>query len=338
MIPFSKTTLGEEEKKAVADVIDSGWVVQGKVTNEFEQKFAEYVGSQYAVFVDSGTSALFLAIKYLKHSRLWGGSTIEVPSFTFTATAEALVQGGMIASFADVSMDDYCLLDVDDRTLPVHFGGTRAKDGALIYDSAHRIEKDDVKGSDALWCYSLYASKNMTTVQGGMIATNSEKAYKWLCLARDHGLDLGTQERYHGAYKQYDVKFIGWRRKGDDFRAAVGIEQLKKLPINTEIRNTIVSKYNEAFGRDWKGNHLYPIVVDDNRAFMDYMFDKGIQCAVHYRPLDKMTAYSTFAKRPLNNTDYLEKHLVSIPLFPQLTEDEIGYIIKETHQSGMLLI
>ncbi|MCK4522403.1 MAG: DegT/DnrJ/EryC1/StrS aminotransferase family protein [Nanoarchaeota archaeon] len=341
-IPFCKTTIGEEEKKAICDVIDSGWVVLGAKSQEFEEKFAEYVGAKYAVYVDSGTSALLLSLNYLKDSDLIDDDLLIVPSLTFTATAEAAINAGYLIEFGDVDYNTLCLkTNVNDKiTLPVHLVGNKATQKALIFDSAHRIERDDVKGSDALWCYSFYATKNMTTVQGGMVATNDVKAYEWLKSARDHGLDMGTKERYTGKYKQYDVKFVGYRVKGDDLRAAIGLEQLKKLPEMTKQRNEIVKRYNDAFGLERAGNHVYPILVNDRDKFMELMMEAGIQCTIHFRPLHQMTGYKKYYDAEyspaLPNTDFIGEHIVSLPLFPGLTEAEQDYIISEVKKTKLL--
>jgi len=329
MINVCKSDLGEEEKKAVADCIDSGWVALGPKTQEFEEKFAEYVGAKYAVFVDSGTSALLLACQ-LKDVR-------KVPSLTFTASAEVIVHNRSDVEFIDVE-DDFCAGEVDTNTLAVNLMGNKAKEGAAIYDSAHRIERDDVKDSGALWCYSFYVTKNITTVTGGMIATNDKSDYDWLKKARDHGLDLGTKERYSGTYRQYNVEFVGWRVKGDDFRAVVGLEQLKKLPRLTERRNELISQYNLAFGTEHKGNHIYPVLVKNQADFVNHMYDNGVQTAVHFRPLHLMTAYKKYYHgEPLPNTEYIGSHIVSLPLYPKLTNEEVQFIINKTKESGMLI-
>lgn len=334
MIPFCKTDLGEEEKKAVEDCIDSGWVVLGPKSQEFEEKFAEYVGSKYAVFVDSGTSALLLALRY---QRLKGFTHYQVPSLTFTATAEAVLHSGCSLEFVDVNPDTMCVEAPSAVTLPVHLLGNRADDGALIYDSAHRIEKDDVKDSAALWCYSFYATKNITTVQGGMVATNDPDAALWLRRARDHGLDLGTKERYTQRYRQYDVEFVGWRMKGDDMRAVIGLEQLKKLPELTEKRNAIVANYNKHLGLNRQGNHVYPVLVSDRDKFMDFMYSHDIQCTVHFRPLHTMTAYKDVGYDDLQNTEFIGNHIVSIPIYPKLTKDEQNKIINTVIKSKLML-
>lgn len=338
MIPYCKTDLGEEEKKAISDCIDSGWVVLGEKTQEFEEKFAQYVGAKYAVFVDSGTSALDLSVKAMKEFGVWKHKfDIDVPSLTFAATAEVLVHNGLAPTFRDVG-ENFCMDSSRMRALPVHLMGNRALGNACVFDSAHRIEKDDVKGSDALWCYSFYATKNITTVTGGMIALNDKNVYEWLKEARDHGLNQGTKERYTGAYKQYDVKFAGWRVKGDDLRAVIGLEQLKKLPQLTEARNAQVKRYNKAFGKDHTGNHIYPVLVRDQKEFVDYMYAQGIQTTVHFRPLHMMTAYKRYYHgEELPNTVRFGLHNVSIPLYPRLTIKEQDYIIEKVKESGMLI-
>lgn len=347
MIPFCKTTLGKEEKEAIGKVIDSGWVVLGERTKEFEQKFAEYVGAAHAIFVDSGTAALFLGVKALiEFNEAWKNQYwIRVPSLTFCATAEVLVHAAKIPVFSDVRKDNFCMENVDITSLPVNLLGNQASDGALIYDSAHRIERGDMKFGPAINCYSFYATKNMTTGQGGMITTNVGQLADWMRRARDHGLSLGTKERYTEKYKQYDVGFVGWRVKGDDLRAAIGIEQLKKLPWMTERRNEIVAEYNKLLGYQRTGNHVYPVLVSDREAFMQHMFDKGVQCTVHFRPLHKMQAYRGFwkdekygaRKDELPNTEYLGEHIVSLPLYPTLDEKEVQFIAEAALSSNQLI-
>ena len=326
MIKFCKTTLGEEEKKAIADVIDNGWVVMGKKTEEFEQKFAEYVGSKYAVFVDSGTAALNLSVAFLTQREKF---EIAVPSFTFTATAEAVLNQGCDIKFIDVDIDSMCVDKYENPVIAVNLGGRQALTKAMIYDSAHRIEKEGYSGG--LECHSFYATKNMTTIQGGMIVTDEEVAYNWMKKARDHGLDMTTEQRYKGKYAQYDIEFIGWRLKADDVKAAIGLEQLKKLPKNTERRNEIVKMYNNAFGYKREGNHLYIVTVKDQKEFMEYMIKNEIQTAINYRPLHTMTAYKDYKREKLPNTEWLGQHVVSLPLYPDLTNEEVDYVIEKVN-------
>jgi len=337
MIPFCKTTLGKEEKRAITKVIDSGWVVMGKKTQEFEEQFSKYVGAEYSVFVDSGTSALLLAMEWLTQN---AKGEFSVPSLTFTATAEVIINSGNTPVFEDVDINTLLMesLYIDGPSLPVHLLGNKSGIDAMIYDSAHRIEKDDLKGVPAaLYCYSFYATKNMTTVQGGMVATNNKKAYEWIKLARDHGLDMGTKERYQGKYKQYEVQFVGFREKSDDIHAAIGIEQLKKLPWMTERRNKLLEYYNRLLGLNRTGNHVYYVLVDKRDRFMQYMFDKGIQCTVHFKPLHLMKGYRKYWRNELPNTEYLGDRLVSLPLYPDMTNEQVNYVAKAVRDSNLLI-
>lgn len=338
-IPFTKTTLGEEEKKAIADVIDSGWVVMGDKTKQFEEEFAKYVGAKYAVCVDSGTSALFLSFIYLKPNIKILKEYIAVPSITFTSTAEIVVHGGCKPFFVDVDKKTLCMDGYSAQplfTIPVHLLGNKADTEAKMYDSAHRIERDDVKDSNALWCYSFYATKNMTAIQCGMIATNDENAALWLQKARDHGISKGTQERYQNGDWEYSIDFVGWRVKPDDIRATVGIEQLKKLDWARENRNALVRRYNSALERNFTGNHIYPIFVENRRKFIDFMYSRGIQTSVHFLPLHNMQAYKEYPHNALPVTEYVGEHLVSLPLYPQMTIQEQDEVINAIKESGII--
>ena len=176
-----------------------------------------------------------------------------------------------------------------------------------------------------------------------MIATNDTKAYEWLKKARDHGLDLDTQQRYQGKYMQYDIDFVGYRFKPSDLQAAVGIEQLKKLPQNNAKRDYIVDRYNEAFGLKRKGNHLYIITVKDQEKFKHFMMENDIQVVLHYRPLHTMTGWKKYApvigNKPLDlpNTEWLGEHCMSLPLYPDLTDGEVDFIIEKVKESGQLI-
>lgn len=342
MIPFFKTTLGQEEKKSISDVIDSGWIVQGPKTQEFEEQFAAYVGSRYAVFVDSGTAALFLSLMFQRQfdSTL---TYVYTPSLTFVSDPEAIIHAGLTPQFCDVDPKTFCMIDPPEikknaMFMPVHLTGNRSLVKGEIYDSAHRIELNDFrKDSAALWCYSFYATKNMSTINGGMICTDLPEADIWLRKARDHGLSKGTRERYTDKTPIYDVEFIGYRLKADDVRAAVGIEQLKKLPTMTARRNEIITRYNTNLGQDRTGNHLYPILVSDRDTFFESMRAAQIQCSIHFLPLHKMTPFKPYAQIPLPNTEYIGAHIVSLPLFPAMTDKEVDYVSQKVLDTGLMI-
>ena len=354
-IPFFKPTIGIEEKQAINDVIDSGWLVTGPKTKEFEEKFAEYVGAEEAVFVDSGTAALFLALKWQEKNFgvSFAGKIIETPSLTFVSDPEVICNLGALPKFIDVNPKTFCVDDphTENLRIAVHLTGNEANSPATVYDSAHRIEKDDVRGSQVPWCYSFYATKNMSTIQGGMIALNNVEGAKWLRAARDHGISKGTLERYTQKTPTYSIDFVGYRLKADDVRAAIGLEQLKKLPAMTQRRNEIVARYNSNLNLVRTGNHLYPILVNDRDAFFEAMELAQIQCSVHFLPLHLMTAFKKFSPKALNkfftgkvgkwsnlkHTEYLGKRLVSLPLFPDMTNEQVDYVCERVLDTNLLI-
>jgi len=333
MIPFCKAQIGKKERKAVDKVLKSGWLTTGKVTRQFEKEFAEYVDSEYAVAVSSCTVALELA---LKCKGIGKGDLVIVPSFTFAATAQAPLNVGADILFGDIEPVNYTLdprcphvklgLKHAKAVIPVHLGGRKARTDYLnkivIEDSAHRIERGQCAGNNNLVCFSFYPTKNMTTGEGGMIATNSREDYEWLLKARSHGRDKLVG---HG----YEVHFTGMKANLPDVLSAIGLEQLKKLDWMNRKRDEIVELYNMNLNRGkWHGNHLYPIFVKDAEDFIRYMRDNGVQCSQHFQPLHKMKGFAKHNKFKLLMTEKLAPKEVSLPLYPALKRREVLKICK----------
>lgn len=341
-IPFSKTFIDNKEIEAVNRVMASGWLTTGKVCEEFEAAFADYVGAKYCVFLSSCTAALGLSLAWYRHLGIPKGTRVFVPSLTFAATVNEVVHAGFKPVFGDVK-DDFCLDESgygDELiSIPVHLTGNEANTGYLsnvIEDSAHRIEKNQCKGSENLVCFSFYPTKNMTTGEGGAICTNDENAYLWLKKARHHGISKDGWKRYElGGSWKYDIEFVGWKANNTDIAAAIGLEQLKKLPWMTDRRNEIVKQYNRLLGYDRTGNHLYPVLVSNRDVFIETMKDAGIQCSVHFLPVHKMNAYKS--EQRLGKTEFFGEHLVSLPLYPSLSDEEVGYIAENALKTDVLI-
>lgn len=191
----------------------------------------------------------------------------------------------------------------------VHYGSCLDKTPCLIEDSAHRIEPNDPLVGK-IRCYSFYATKNMTTGSGGMVVTNDKEIYERLRLYWRDGLTTTTLQRSGGAF-DYDVKVMAGGYDGNDIAAAIGRTQLKKLPLFTARRNQIRDRYNRAFGTTWAGNHLWPYFVDSTEEvgpMINYLRSKGIGAGYHYPG----TGWKG----------------VSLPIYPDLGEDEQEYIIR----------
>lgn len=349
-IPFCKAHLGKEEQAAVQQVIESGWLTQGAKVKEFEEAFAAYVGAKHAVAVNSCTAALFLVLRYYDEKIDISTRNVLVPSLTFTASAAVVVHNNFNIVWGEVDHELFCLhpvivdyiLKTDNIpiAISVHLTGNRAPTKfshpvIVIEDSAHRIERN-MQGDNPI-CYSFYATKNMTTGEGGMITTNNEELAAWLRMARLHGSDKDGFKRYanKGSW-EYSIKFCGWKMNMTDVAAAIGIEQLKKLDGMNRERQRIVDRYNKALGLSRTGLHLYPIRVNDRPRFMEYMTEQGIHCSVHFLPLHKMPAYSRFPGN-LPVTETLGAQFVSLPLYPDLTDHEVDYVVKAVQQSELLI-
>lgn len=342
-IPFCKPSWDEREVEAVSEVIRSGWWTDGPKVKEFETKFAEYVGAKHAVFLNSCTSALFLSLKWEQKKKGFIANTVYVPSLTFCATVNEIVNAGMIPVFGDVDRDTLCLEPNGEEygmALPVHLIGNQAFTDypyPVVEDSAHRIIKGQCFGSKNSVCFSFYATKNISTGgEGGMICTNDDDAYIWFQQARHHGISKGGWDRYkEGGSWRYDIEFVGWKANSPDMQGAIGLVQLDKLDSFNANRFRVIDTYNSEFGYFHKGLHLYPILVGDRDEFITFMKKNGIQCSVHFLPIHKMSAYKFDVDLP--NTDYLGEHLVSLPLFPSMTNQEVEYVCQKVKESNQLL-
>lgn len=332
-IPFSRASIGEEEKKAVSKVLDSGWFTMGKETVKFEEEFAKYVGVKYAVAVNSCTSALFLSLKALNVGR---GDEVIVPAFTFPATVSMIIHCGATPVFADIENENFCLDQksvekvISKKTkviLPVHYGGNRASIKAklpIIEDSAHLIPKGGDNPRSFARCYSFYATKNMTTGEGGMVTTNDQKVAEWLRKARLHGLSQDAWKRYDIKSKWfYEVEFPGWKFNMTDINSALGRVQLKKLDEFERRRQVVVALYNEILGLDNKGTHLYPIMVERREEFLEYMKENGVGCSFHFLALHKQPTFQRYSRGKLPVTEYVSKHVVTLPLDAVITDQEV---------------
>lgn len=344
MIPFSKGTVNSNEVFAIKEVIKSGWLTTGKVTAEFEKKFAEYVGAKHAIFLSSGTAALALALQW--QTKKYQDVPIVVPSYTFIATVSEIIRSGNRPVFHDISMETFSLpnnLYTKHPLLKVHLTGCECKAKSeqwTIEDSAHRIERNQCLNNSNIVCFSFYPTKNMTTGEGGMIATNDAKAANWFHQARNHGINKSDKDRYGKGQWRYAVEFLSSKYNNTDIAAAIGLEQLKCLPWMTKERNKIVKIYNRELGLKRKGNHLYPIFVENRKKFFETVADSEVQFSVHFLPIHKMNFLKNkklLIYKNLKNTEWCGEHEVSIPLYPSLKEKEIEKIISVIKKSKCLI-
>jgi dTDP-4-amino-4,6-dideoxygalactose transaminase len=293
-IPIYKASFGEEDIKAAGKVIKSGNIVAGKLVEEFEKKFANYVGGKYAVGVNSCTSGLFLSLLLLKPKR------VSIPSVTFASVANSILQAGTKLEFKD----------------EIHVGHAYRLKSTAVWDSAHELEKGCFHGG--LDCYSFFPTKLIGGLEGGMIVTDSSQSATWLKQARDFGMKRGKYTW------DYAVEFAGWKMAMNEVQAAVGLIQLKKLNKLNKKRRKIVSFYNQTLGLENSSLHVYPIMMENRGRFMNYMKRNGIQTSVHYRPLHKQPAYKTKGHFPKSEEWGIKE--ASLPLFSGLSHKQVKYI------------
>jgi len=332
-IPFTRANIGKKEVDAVVKVLKSGWLTMGPQTELFEQEFAKYVGAKYAIAVNSATSALFLSLKALGIKE---GDEVIVPSFTFASSASVIIHCGATPVFADINEVDYTIdqksLDslITKKTkavIPVHYAANRANIKTslpIIEDSAHLIEKNMDNHKAFATCYSFYATKNMTTGEGGMITVQDKKIADWLKMARLHGLSRDAWKRYSIKSKWvYTIEFPGWKFNTTDINSALGRIQLKRLDSFQKRRKEVINLYNKLLGLNNKGTHLYPVLVNNRDDFFKFMQEKGIGCSFNFTPLHLQPAFKKYSKGSLPVTEKVGSMVATLPLDAVVTDGEV---------------
>ena len=360
MIPVFRPTAGPEEEAAVAEVLRSGWWGLGPKTAEFEARFAEAVGAGYCVGTNSASMALLLSLAALDLA----GREVITTALTFVSTNHAIVHAGGTPVFADV---DHHTLTIDPaeverlitpRTaavMVVDYGGhpaelrtivelARAHGLTVVEDAAHAcgaIYRGQAVGSIAdLTCFSFQAVKNLAMGEGGGITVADASMAERLRRLRWLGLSEGTWERTGtNRYRwDYGLEEIGYKGHLSDIPAAIGLVQLRRLPAANDRRRTIARRYSEAFAElDWLTRpveldhvrsawHLYAVRVPERDRFIDHMANLGVATSVHYKPTHLYPQYAPYT-RPLPVTESVWQRLVTLPLFPGLTDEEIQQVI-----------
>lgn len=385
-VPFFKPSLGDEEKQAVLSVIDSGWLTTGKVTLEFEREFSEFVGSKYALAVNSNTSGMILA---MEACGVRAGKAVITTPYTFVSTAACAVHLGADVFFADIEKDTYSISpkkieeilkkDTEHKVVaivPVHVAGnlcdmekicelarkysTPENKIRVIEDAAHSFPSKTSRGyagtlGDA-GVFSFYATKTMTTGEGGMVTTNDDALAKRMTVMRLHGMDRTTWDRYTSprASWEYDIIEPGFKFNLPDVLSAIGREQLKKATTFDQQRKQVVKKYNEAFRDcdfiqippDGEGNawHLYlmrirPDMLDcDRSTFASELQASGIGISMHFIAIFHFTywqkKYPEFTAENFPNAEEHYQNTITLPLWPGMPDEMSDYVIKTVIETG----
>ena len=358
MISINAPQIGEEEIKAVVKVMKSGFLTHGlgagPTVRKFEKAFAKFMEAKHAIAVNTGTSALHLAIAGAGIKR---GDEVVLPSFTFVATAEVIAMTGAKPVFVDIDPETYsvsarkiekaitkktkAVMPVDLYGLPADMEPIREladKHGLTIIEDAAQAHGASYKGkpvgafADAA-CWSFYASKNMTTGEGGMITTNNE--------------ELGEKTRFmrsHGEKEKYKSLMLGHNYHMPEIQAAIGLVQLKKLPkfsakrrenakrLSVKLRkaeNLRLPKVPKGYKHSW---YLYTVRLKDAKEkkrdrVVEALKQKGISAEVYYsNPIHLMPYYERFGGYRLPETEKAAKQVFSLPVHPGVTAKQIDFI------------
>ncbi|MFI4983666.1 MAG: DegT/DnrJ/EryC1/StrS family aminotransferase [Rickettsiales bacterium] len=373
-IPFALPDIGDEEINAVVECMRSGWLTTGPVGKKFEEEFSEFIGEKVAsISVNSATMGLMLALEAVG---VVAGDEVIVPTYTFSATAMVAVYLGAKPVLCDI---DPITMNIDPKAIeakitkktkaiiPVHFAGLACDMDAInaiakkhhlkvIEDAAHSLPteyKGKLIGSghaDAT-VYSFYATKTITTGEGGMIVTKNPEIAQRCRVMRLHGISRDAFDRYTSktAKWYYEIVAAGAKCNLTDIASSIGREQLKKAYKFAQRRKQIAMKYIKSFqdlpltlpyyNDDLHAWHLFVIRIAEAKmtreAFIEKMTEKGIGCSVHFIPLHLHPFYQEFLGAKLGdfpNAESVYKNAVSLPIYTKMTDEDVDYVIKSVRE------
>ena len=369
-IPFHRPAIDEDEIQSVVETLKSGWLTTGPKVKRFEEDFSGYLGCKHAVAVNSGTAALHLALDAIGIKE---GDDVIVPTMTFAATAEVVLYFKANPVLVDCEPDTLNLdakqieSAITPRTkaiIPVHFGGqpcdmtpilelARRYNLKVIEDAAHALPASHLGNRIGtvgdITCFSFYATKTITTGEGGMATTDNSEWAERMRMMSLHGISHDAWKRYtkEGSW-YYDILYPGFKYNLTDIAAAIGIEQLKKCDEFWEARQRIAMNYAKAFAdlkeiqvptcrndvqHAW---HLFVIQLNVERLkinrnqFIEALREKEIGTSVHFIPLHLHPYYrDRFGYKPedLPNASTAFERIISLPIYPKMTEGNVRDVI-----------
>lgn len=369
-LPFALPDIGPREKAAVAEVLDSGWITTGPRTKRFEGEFATRVGAPHAVALNSCTAALHLALEAIG---VGPGDEVVAPTMTFAATGEVVRYLGAKPVLVDVHAADHNMDPaafekvITARTkavIPVHYAGkacgideliriAHARGITVIEDAAHafptRVADRMIGSIGDITCFSFYATKTLTTGEGGMLTTARDDWADRVRVMSLHGISKDAWKRYtaEGSW-YYEIVAPGYKYNLTDIASALGLVQLERADELLVRRRAIARRYLEAFAScdaietldhgdfDAHAWHLFVIrlrpdtLTIDRNAFIERLRAAGIGTSVHFIPLHLHPYYrDTFGYGPedLPVAHDCYRRLISLPIYPRMTDADVGRVI-----------
>jgi len=370
-VPLFELNYDDREMKAVANVLESGWITMGPRTAEFESAFATLLGSGHCVAVSSCTAALHMAMLALG---VGPGDEVLVPALTFVAAVNAVKLVGARPVLVDCESYDVWNCDAErmaeritSRTKAitcVHFAGypcrvdellTLCRDRAipLVEDAAHApggTYKDLALGTwGDVGCFSFFTNKNLSVGEGGMVSTGDESLHARFRHLRSHGMTTLTLDRHKGRAVSYDVVRPGLNYRMDEMRAALGLVQLEKLEAANEERRRLTLLYHEQldgieaihvpFRHYDEGRatyHIYPALLAEgiNRAeVINSLKERGIQASVHYPSISKFAAHEDLGVSDCPVANDISEREITLPLFPTMGDEKVNLVCEALRET-----
>lgn len=371
-IPLFNLNFDEREAQAAYDTIKSGWISTGPKNAELEQMFIDMWNVKYAVSMSNCTDALHVCCMVCGFGP---GDEVICPSLTFAASCNCIRYVGATPVFADIVGPDHINIDPKDierkitpktkGIIVVHMAGfpcqmdeimaiAKKHNLKVIEDACHGplSEYKGVKLGTIGDCaaYSFFSNKNISTGEGGMFITNNEEMAAKARLIRSHGMSTMSYQRASGHATEYDITCLGYNFRMDDIRAAIAIEQLKKLPKDLETRLAVRARYVERLSKvdrvavpfadntEFVSNYIFPVVVLDSSkeqrdALREFMHAEGIQTSVHYPAAHRFSTYREFGA-VLPQTEYVTENEITLPMYAALTMEQVDFIC-DTLECGL---
>jgi dTDP-4-amino-4,6-dideoxygalactose transaminase len=364
-VPLSDLRVDDEILGAIHDAAASGWWSTGPRVEEFETAFASYIGSRHAIAVSNGTAAIHLALLATGcgpgDEIVLPSLNFVAAANTVTHTGARPVLCDILGA-SDLNLDPKDVEDsIGDSTkaiLVLHYGGYVC-DIEAVREAAHRhqlvVIEDAAHAPGAgqggrmcgtfgdVGCFSFFSNKNLPVGEGGMVVSDDDDLARQVRLLRSHGMTTLTWARYQGHAHSYDVVARGYNYRFDELRAAIGLVQLGRLDASNRARGDIVARYRDALhgvegmtipfdGHDdgTSAHHLATVVLpraELQGVMREHLKKRGIQTSLHYPPIHRFSEYSSGARRSLAVTDGVADRLLTLPLFPHMTEDQVELVI-----------
>ena len=379
-IPFHRPSIGPAEEREVLDSLRSGWITTGPKAKRFEKEFAAYVGARHALAVAHCTGALHLALFALG---VGPGDEVITTPFTFTATAEVIGYLGARPLFVDIepgtfNLDPACVETALENgqhrrvraILPVHFAGyacdmdrllaiARSHNLRIVEDAAHAAgSARHLEGRGMtrvgtigdLSCFSFYATKNITSAEGGMVTTEDDALAERIAIASLHGMDRDAWKRYDRSGSWfYEIHDTGFKYNLSDVHAAIGLVQLGRADEFMRRRTAIARAYSQALREDsalqvpheepgiehaW---HLYVLRVHPEQLrigraqFVEFLRERGIGTSVHCIPLHTMHFYQErygYRTGDFPVAEDVYSRCLSLPIYPAMSDEDVAYVIE----------